>query len=1169
MTVNAIELRHTRSISSVASEIVCVVFAAIALLRTLIQMNASYEKEIQGNKQQLPNKRRIKRTSSRVASVARSSAKKTIVHGKMVRLPHMYFVLMLCLQVCFSDAFASSLFEETSSSSSSVIARTSTDVGQNDVPTMEEESGGMDGVTSVVNADAVDVASSNTALASDGVDGAATTTTMEMYREQITAQLQQTERLKHEVAHLRADRDQCRRTHAIENVHTMPLRAVDEPTSALTDLMTTPLPVAPPEVNTQTIQRRPTNITIVKMIDTTPMTARVEDNIYSSADSLLQKLQEALLLSPHVHHSNPVENIFLAANITAQCRTTTSREKSRQVQSKLNVAEGSKSTTTASSSSSSGGDHDVVGSVSHSQSSPSRVVPILTTVVLPILLLLVEVLVLYESVYHFVLYTFPVECTKKVKQACISAVHRCAPRKLFCYALLLLVVPRVLTAYMYEESLWSTVASLVCVALLLWLAVTVGVDGGFDVGSSASGWWCCHYQCGNDVLIVAKIQLWWRRSCVYCCCCGGGGGAGKEMDCDGGCCNGTAVAREVRESQFCRTTTKKLTKKKRDVFRVRLVPLLGNVMLLLLSMMIVVESFSPLPDGNGEHLPADRNGNTLNRIVDDWLDTNSFAKFGAGYINSKANLTAAGWEYTNSGCFYVNQDIYSQGGTDDRGCGTVFMCAHDPCSNVGWVETFLPAYIGEAVVRWGAPVSGGCRLLVGGTLVGSVAYPEKDITTRLNFNPGDKIRFEETTGLCGIFSVETTNKRPAVDVTSSNAGLTSRNVFDGVDGVDGAATTTTMEMYREQITAQLQQTERLKHEVAQLRTALAERDHLPLNIAENGHHTTITPTLDVAEKPTNVLIDPTIITAQSVPNVVVRNTQQQPSNTPTTHDLRPTNSSTAIKIRVETKPALSIGIDGTMTTTTTTTKPAADITAAARLLKRIQQDVLRRQHPNILVKPVEEIFLKATGSEILAQCNTQVKVKLNVVEGGAANRGGERLCIQLIRLQKEVVQVLAREEVERMVELRAVMEDVVDLLSTFLQRQFKLRTRELTSTTFGIGRRLKRMSTGMVEIGGRRRRLAACPTTIYKDVTSQVEATGGWNVWSASCDMSTTHVVLSGETVKIKKSAAMLGELVIDRGSDTSGFGNRHFLVYGTLEMEDVTLKGGHAVSSFCSLSSL
>ena len=90
--------------------------------------------------------------------------------------------------------------------------------------------------------------------------------------------------------------------------------------------------------------------------------------------------------------------------------------------------------------------------------------------------------------------------------------------------------------------------------------------------------------------------------------------------------------------------------------------------------------------------------------------------------------------------------------------------------------------------------------------------------------------------------------------------------------------------------------------------------------------------------------------------------------------------------------------------------------------------------------------------------------------------------------------------------------------------------------------------------------LPACPT---------IFAGSGWNEWSASCSMSATHTVTSGETVKIKKSAAMLGELVIDRGSDTSGFGNRHFLVYGTLEMEDVTLKGGHAVSSFCSLSSL
>jgi hypothetical protein len=56
----------------------------------------------------------------------------------------------------------------------------------------------------------------------------------------------------------------------------------------------------------------------------------------------------------------------------------------------------------------------------------------------------------------------------------------------------------------------------------------------------------------------------------------------------------------------------------------------------------------------------------------------------------------------------------------------------------------------------------------------------------------------------------------------------------------------------------------------------------------------------------------------------------------------------------------------------------------------------------------------------------------------------------------------------------------------------------------------------------------------------------------------------SGDTVKIKKSLSMLGELVIDRGA-TDGNTNRHFVVFGTLEMEDVTLTGGHAVSSFCS----
>ena len=79
-----------------------------------------------------------------------------------------------------------------------------------------------------------------------------------------------------------------------------------------------------------------------------------------------------------------------------------------------------------------------------------------------------------------------------------------------------------------------------------------------------------------------------------------------------------------------------------------------------------------------------------------------------------------------------------------------------------------------------------------------------------------------------------------------------------------------------------------------------------------------------------------------------------------------------------------------------------------------------------------------------------------------------------------------------------------------------------------------------------------------------------WNEWSASCSMSSTHTVLLGETVKIKKSAAMVGELVIDRGSDTSGT-NRHFIVKGTLEMKDVMMTGGFTdtVSSFCSFHSL
>ena len=68
--------------------------------------------------------------------------------------------------------------------------------------------------------------------------------------------------------------------------------------------------------------------------------------------------------------------------------------------------------------------------------------------------------------------------------------------------------------------------------------------------------------------------------------------------------------------------------------------------------------------------------------------------------------------------------------------------------------------------------------------------------------------------------------------------------------------------------------------------------------------------------------------------------------------------------------------------------------------------------------------------------------------------------------------------------------------------------------------------------------------------------------------MSSHYVVSSGRTVKIKKSASMSGELIIDRGA-TSG-NNQYFLVNGALEMEDVTLKGGYAANvSFCSLHSL
>ena len=118
--------------------------------------------------------------------------------GKTTGMPTiLFFVLMLCLKMCFSDASSFSE-EETTSSSSSVNSRTSADVAQNGVPTMEEESGSggaMEEVTSLTNRVGVIVASSDAALTSrhvfDGVDdgAAATITTMEMCQQQ-TVQLQ-------------------------------------------------------------------------------------------------------------------------------------------------------------------------------------------------------------------------------------------------------------------------------------------------------------------------------------------------------------------------------------------------------------------------------------------------------------------------------------------------------------------------------------------------------------------------------------------------------------------------------------------------------------------------------------------------------------------------------------------------------------------------------------------------------------------------------------------------------------------------------------------------------------------------------------------------------------------------------------------------------------------
>ena len=125
-----------------------------------------------------------------------------------------------------------------------------------------------------------------------------------------------------------------------------------------------------------------------------------------------------------------------------------------------------------------------------------------------------------------------------------------------------------------------------------------------------------------------------------------------------------------------------------------------------------------------------------------------------------------------------------------------------------------------------------------------------------------------------------------------------------------------------------------------------------------------------------------------------------------------------------------------------------------------------------------------------------------------------------------------------------------------------------------LGMKLKRRRRrGAVVSGVRRRRLDACPT-IYTADDDRLKGTGGWNVWSESCVMSTTFTnavtitidevdgIFLAKIVKIKKSSSMSGELVIDCET-TCGTNCRHFYVEGTLELEDVTLKGGYAVSSF------
>jgi hypothetical protein len=273
----------------------------------------------------------------------------------------------------------------------------------------------------------------------------------------------------------------------------------------------------------------------------------------------------------------------------------------------------------------------------------------------------------------------------------------------------------------------------------------------------------------------------------------------------------------------------------------------------------------------------------------------------------------------------------------------------------------------------------------------------------------------------------------------------------------------------------------------------------------------------------------------------------------------------------------SVFADGVKRSDTTpmTTNVVVDMDSAADSLLQQLQEALRL-YPNVHSKPVEKIFLEAMvlyhNRTVLSH---QIQSKLIDVEGSkstttssSSSSSGELLWHQLTQLQKEVLQVMARGKAskeETLVKVRVVMKKVIEVLNKYFVQNPT--SNELTSMPDALGMKLKRKGRGVVVVsGGRRRRLAACPTINTADHDS-LKDTDGWNVWSASCAMSDHYTVSGddgGKTVKIKKSPSMSGELVIDRGA-TSGSTNQHFRVYGALELEDITLTGGHGVSSFVS----